>query len=320
MPTNPDRGAAAPARKPGPKPWRAPGSKLGFAEALAQTKQWPPRPAWGKDRPTATPYLVLAAALGDVGARPLPGAEALRSASIEIVDATSGAPVAMPVKGGSYKLRAHITNLGATASYAGLADFYVAPTQVFDAAAHGGPPPVAQGRTGFSVGSQAMVTVVSPHVWAPDDDARAAASIVVHAYDFMLDPLGQPFDARGNRHVARRDDVSDFGGTWNGSVSDGTRTIRMKIVIQQLWPNVTCAFFTQKGGVIPPTPQATGSGTVAGTTAGVATTELNGGDPWATNQNTLTLSDPDTLQVQQTRTFADGRPKMFLSGTLTRTP
>jgi hypothetical protein len=54
---------------------------------------------------------------GDIGARPLPGSDAVHSAGLRLVDA-AGATVNVPVPGRTYNLQATVRNLGATAAYA----------------------------------------------------------------------------------------------------------------------------------------------------------------------------------------------------------
>ena len=192
MPPDPDTDA--------PQPFRDTGQQLGFADQLRKQGNWPlERPAPSDKAPTATPYLLVPADDFDVGARPLGGGT--HSAGIEILDA-AGTPVRPPFAPASYRLRATVHNLGATASYAGLAEFYVASRRVFKTARAGGPAPPSQGRTGFSVRSNGSITVESPTVWTPADAAEAGASVLVQIFDLLLDPLGWAFDWLGNRHVA----------------------------------------------------------------------------------------------------------------------
>ena len=136
-----------------PLPWRAKGQRLVYAEGLAKLDEWPPKTSPGKRKdggpPAATAYLVIPAFAGDAGARPLPGTEGAHSAGVWLVDAT-GATVATPVPGQNYRLAATVKNLGATASYAGLIDFFVATPAALDAAASGGAVPPAFTSTGFS--------------------------------------------------------------------------------------------------------------------------------------------------------------------------
>lgn len=163
---------------------------------------WPLDPPAVDDRaPTATPYLVIRANAGDNGSRPLPGGVAGHSGGIEVVD-SGGTVVPTAAAGQTYKLRATVSNLGATASYAGLADFYVATRNQIKAARSAGRTLPAQGRTGFVVRAGASVVVESPTPWTPAHATEAADGVLVHVFDLLLDPLGAPFDWVGNRHVA----------------------------------------------------------------------------------------------------------------------
>lgn len=185
-----------------PKPFRDTGELLGFADELRKNGDWPlERPTVSDRVPTATPYLVIPANAFDTGARPL--AAGMQSAGIEILDA-AGAPVNTPIAGQTYRLSATVHNLGATASYAGLADFFVASRAVFKIARGGGQTPPAQGRTGFSVRSNASTVFESPALWTPANAAEAGQSVLVQVADLLLDPLGWAFDWFGNRHVALR--------------------------------------------------------------------------------------------------------------------
>jgi hypothetical protein len=183
-----------------------PGEQLGFARELAAARAWPPtrikrmRP----DVPAATPYLVVPADANDLGGRPLAGSEAVHSASVEIVDA-GGAVTTSPVPGASYTLRATVRNLGAAPSYAGIVEFAVADPGQVEAAVGGvavSIPTLAV--QGFVVQSGATISITCQRPWAPATPAEAAATVVVHGYDLLLDPVERRFDARADRHVGRR--------------------------------------------------------------------------------------------------------------------
>jgi len=186
---------------PTPPPFRKPGAQLGFAEELRKRDQWPPRARPPDDRtPTATAFLVVPSIAGDRGDRPV-SIGAGHAVGVEILDSAGGV-VQVPAAGQSYRLSATILNLGATASYAGLANFFVDTRANFKVARARQSGPVAQGRTGFVVRSNASVTIESPILWTPANATEAAKGVLVHAYDLLLDPLGNPFDWFGNRHVA----------------------------------------------------------------------------------------------------------------------
>ena len=185
-----------------PRPLRKPGARLGFVDDLRKQKKWPLEPPGiNPDVPTATPYLLIRANATDTGVRPLAGAVAAHSAGIEILD-TARNLILTPAAGQSYHLRATVWNLGATASYAGLADFYVAPRAEIKVARAGTRTLPAQGHTGFVVRSGESIVVESPNVWTPANATEAQESVLVQVADLLLDPLGKPFDWIGNRHVA----------------------------------------------------------------------------------------------------------------------
>jgi hypothetical protein len=190
-----------------PRPFRAPDEPLGFVDELKKQGAWPLRPPErDHDAATATPYLVIPFHPSDVGDRPLP-APVLRSQGVQVLDPAGIPPVWFRV-GETYTLHATVWNLGATASYAGITDFYLLPETAANTAqtiatyglASG---PRSQGRTGFSVRSGESVVVSSPNTFTPANKLESEFKVVVHAFDLLLDPLGVPFDWVGNRHVAR---------------------------------------------------------------------------------------------------------------------
>ncbi len=310
-----------------PTPWRDKGKQLGYAEGLAKLGEWPPKTSPGKRRdgapPAATAYLVIPAFAGDAGARPLPGTEGVHSTGVWLVD-ENGATAATPSPGQSYRLQAMVKNLGATASYAGLIDFFVATPAALDAAATGGAAPPAFTNTGFTLQPQGSITISTSKTWTPGSATEAQASLLVRAYDLVLDPLGAGFDARGNRHVARRDATADFSGVWDGQItitSGGVGSDKFRVIIAQSGVTAQCQFFGQVGGVLPTTPQSSGSGQVIGTQLSLVTTDyLAPNTPFTTNQWTLSLPDPATLHLENIHTFppGDGRPTQHWVGDLHR--
>jgi hypothetical protein len=314
--------------RPGaPPPFAKPGDQLGFARELRRRRKWPPNKAkpWRDDderHPAATPFLVVPALPGDPGVRPLPGAEALYSDGIHAVD-SAGAAVTTPVAGTTYTLRATIRNLGATGAYAGIANFFVASPAEFDyAAATPGATLPAQGRTGFVLLPGQTATIDSPQPWTPGTPQAAASSILVEAFDLLIDTLTHPFDSRADRHVGRRDAVPNFAGTWDGTFTvDGQAgSYLFRVVITQSGPNVNCSFYGQVSGGLPPNPQDSGSGSIVGNQVSMVTIELIGGNPFTTNTWTLSLPDPATLHVTNERVYApgDGRPTQHWTADLHR--
>jgi hypothetical protein len=310
------------------RPFVKPGETLGFAAELKKKRKWPPdkvdRPP--SDAPTATAYMVVQADSNDLGARPLPGPEALHSQSLQILDG-SGAAVTRPVRNTTYRLRCQAVNLGATAAFGGLADFYVAAPAQFDGIAGTGATMPGQGHTGFAAYPGHTVTIDSPNTWRPATDAEAASSVLVHVYDPFLDPLVAPFDARADRHVGRLDPIPDFAGLWNGTstiVGDPSgRTFLERIVITQSVLNVTVQFYSEVGSppALPANPQITVSGTIIGQQIPLSAAELIGGAPFTSNQIVLTLTAPNNLHFDWHREFVmpgDTRPDQDLIADLQR--
>jgi hypothetical protein len=303
-------GEAPRPRRPKLRPFVKPGAELGFAAELRKKRKWPPekvdRPK--TDAPTATSYLVVQADGNDLGLRPLPGPEALHSQSVQILD-TGGAIVSRPVRNTTYTLRCQALNLGATAAFGGLADFYVAAPAQFDSIAGTGATMPAQGQTGFTAYPGQTVVIESPKRWRPTTDAEAESSVLVHVYDPFLDPLVTPFDARGDRHVGRLDPLPDFAGIWNGTsriVGDPSgRTFLERVIIAQTGLNVTVEFYSEVGAppALPATPQIAVGGTIVAQQIPLVATESIGGAPFTNNQIVLTLTAPNNLHVDWHREF-----------------
>ena len=306
------------------RPLAEPGETLGYAQELRRQRRWPPAKAkpWRdtENQPAATPFLVIPALPGDAGARPLQGSEAVFADGVHAVDA-AGSPVPTPLAGTTYTLRATVRNLGATAAYAGLANFYLAsPEELDHAAATPGAILPAQGRTGFVLLPNQTITINSPNPWTPATADAASSSILVQAFDLLTDTLLHPFDSRVDRHVGRRDMLPDFAGTWDGTFSlvgvliPGNFQIRISIT--QSGRTINCSFFVQVGGSLPNNPQDTGTATINGTQAALLTSEPGG----FTNNWVLSLADPNTLHLTNERTFppSSGSPTQHWTGQLQR--
>jgi hypothetical protein len=288
-----------------PRPLQNPGDDLGLIQDMRRATKWPPKRSSGVKSATATAYLVAPAFGGDAGERPISGRRALKSAAVLLLD-SNGVPTAAPVSGIAYTIAVKIVNLGATASYAGLADFYIAAPGAIDAAARGGPRPPAFARIGFSVRSQDMISVASPRTWTPGSELEAQSSLLVHLQDFIFDPLGALFDARANRHVARHDFVPDFSGTWQGVLRTRKTAIQrsgstsVRIAITQTGLDANCAFFFRgEDGLWPTTPQSEGRGTIAGTLLDFAAVAVPFQLSIVHENWTLTLADPDKLHAER---------------------
>ena len=147
---------------------------------------------------TATPFLLIKSSPNDVGGRPIALASAVDNQSIHWV----GDQVAV-----TYQFSVDVTNLGAVACVAGLAEFYVVdiiygtpqeftatPSQIRASAQ-------LVGYGNFSVPAGATVNVPCSRPWP----ATKETGVLVQVYDFFTDRLTSPFDVINDRHVARWD-------------------------------------------------------------------------------------------------------------------
>lgn len=228
----------------------------GYARELKERDKYPLKPStrW-RDReseqeiPVATPFLVIPNYQGDQGTeRPADGAQANYSASIEIVDINTNTAVTMPVLGHSYTLRCRVLNRGAVGCYAGIAEFYVATPAALDALAKGtGPRPAPLGYSGVIIPPSGQAIVTCQHQWTVTD---LNIGILVCIYDPIVDKPQYPYDSDTDRHVARRDIVPDFSGTYIGvekySFNFGDiKEWGVKIVIQQVNNLATISVYTK---------------------------------------------------------------------------
>ena len=325
----PDSGAKEFAGKPAP--YVKPGRQLRFMEKIKAQGCWPPR---GKDAdhgrekgPTITPYIIAPCNSGDGGARPIPSLQANFSKSIEVID-PMGIPVLEPRAGTGYTLRCHVVNHGGAGAFGGIAEFYVSNPQSFNtAAATTGAVLPMNGLAGFSVLPGKSVVVDCPKKWIPVSDAEAASSILVQAYDVFADKVVGRFDARNDRHVARRDHIADFSGVWDGMESanplHGVPTLE-RIVIVQNYLDVQVGFYSQLGGGIPAQPQDSGTGTIVNNQIQISTTEYWGPSqtPFTSNQWMLSLTSGGLIHFTHHRHYlmpGDGRPDTDTFGDLHRT-
>jgi hypothetical protein len=201
-------------------PFVKPGQQLNFTRELKERGMWPPRlhnkddkHNNGQDRkPTATPFLFIPVVPTDTGTRPLPNSAILHSQGIWIETAgVPGLAVDFPAIGGNYIVKCRIVNIGAFASYGGLAEFYVSKPATLNAmaASHTAAAP-ALGRTGFSLLPGESTVVTCPNAWHPNTPEELQSGILVQAYDFIKDNVVLRYDAQGDRHVGRHDFTSDF--------------------------------------------------------------------------------------------------------------
>ena len=273
---------------------------LGFARDLKAAHMWPPsrikRPR--TDAPVATPYIVIPMNPHDLGDRSLPSTNALHSAGVEVLD-PAGNAVIYPVAGTAYVLRASIRNLGAAACYAGVVEFAVADPVVIDTAANGSGSVPVFAIEGFVAEPGATVTITSRRSWKPATAAEASGSIVVHAYDALLDPPTRRFDAGADRHVGRRDSAEDFAGTWDGWLlssghGGGPGGYGYHVVVTQTGAVVSASIHRGYRNAL-----MTGRGSIANGQLQLAIKGLIDGVPPApyTDDITLSLSAPNTLHA-----------------------
>jgi hypothetical protein len=164
--------------------------------------------------PTATPYLVIPSAPNDSGARPLPLEQALQNRSIQVSLANPQAPGAWSEF--EVQLSCAVANLGAVPSSAALIEFYIGAEISVWAPGHTALTPSQVraatklvGRASFTAPPGITTTVACPVLWTPGSFEAAKQGVLVQVSDLFTDPLRTPFDAVGDRHVARADDVMD---------------------------------------------------------------------------------------------------------------
>jgi hypothetical protein len=177
-----------------------------YIAQLRKAGRWPVKnpKGWDPEEATTTPYLFVPSSPSDLGDRPLAPYLGFNSAAIELLD--NGAnPVVAPAQGGDYTLHCRVSNGGTAGCFAGIAEFRVALPTVLDAWPGAPGPHPALAYAGFSVIPGGSVGVRCPVPWRPNSPEEATSGILVQVYDFLLDPLLQPFDAGADRHVGRRD-------------------------------------------------------------------------------------------------------------------
>jgi hypothetical protein len=167
----------------------------------------------GHKGPAATPFLVIPAAAGDSGARPIPVDAATSNMSIVAgIAQDSGTTWSQ----WQIQLSCTVTNRGAAVCAAGLAEFYIGPQfSVWNPGhelltpAQVGANAQLVGRNSFRAPPGGTVTVVCPNLWQPGSPDAAQQGVLVQVYDALGDHLTTPYDAVSDRHVARFDAVMD---------------------------------------------------------------------------------------------------------------
>jgi hypothetical protein len=168
----------------------------------------------GLPQPIPTPFLVIPSVTGDGGTRPIPVDTAVTNQSIQ---ATITNPLA-PHGWANFEIELScvVANLGAVASPAAMAEFYVgAAISIWNlghealTAAEVKAATKLVGRVSFTVPAGASVTVACPVLWKPGKSDLAQQGVLVQVSDLFTDPWTAPFDAINDRHVARNDELMD---------------------------------------------------------------------------------------------------------------
>lgn len=187
-------------------------------------------PAFGPRKDSFLPFLVIRSAAGDTGRRPVPdyglaSPDILVAAGLEPRNAPLEPPFVTPalIPGSANTLYAHIWNLGLAPAFDVRVEFHWSLP---------GLPPPADGRQLVGVawidlgnratrwvtwrrtggeGSEyltrgAHAVVRCPAPWRPKPGVGERLSVVVRAFDPLLDPAARNhFEPADDRHVARRD-------------------------------------------------------------------------------------------------------------------
>jgi hypothetical protein len=245
---------------------------------------------------TATPFLVVPAMTNDFGQRPIDVQKATHCMGIQLL--IKGKPVQLPTQGQSHEIQCIVRNLGVVACYTGLVEFHLGARAEFDKLAAG-----QKGKTtllgikNFIVQPGTSALVKCPKAWKPATLEEADWTVMVQAYDLLLDPVEKAFKPSADRHVGRRDAILDFSGTWTGMLG-GTQIGKeptLDITIKQTGDKVTatCHIDASSG------PDKVGVGTIKGNGL---TFETKG--PWMPTmpQNlitkwSLTLKDSNALHA-----------------------
>ena len=303
------------------------GAPLGFVERVREAAMSPLSVRRRGDRrvPTLTPFLYVPATSTDVGVRPIPLAEALESGGVEVLDPSDN-PVTTAASGTSYRIRCSVANAGLQACYAGIAQFYVAtPADIERQVVRPAGMLPMLGEASFRLRAAASTLVSCPHAWTPaTPDEAALASVVVHVFDPLIDPLLRRFDSLNDRHVARRDLMPNFAGNWEGYyelVGVVVPPFRVRLELSQQGTQVTVQAYMETQSGLPAVPQQTGTAVIEGRSVRLSVLEMLSGAPFTQNEWTLSLTGANLLHVEQHRAFiqpGDPRGDQDLHGDLPR--
>lgn len=209
------------------------------------------RPRDDREKPPATPFLVIPEDDHDNGFRPHAGTGWISSQSILLLN-DQGILETAPRLNASYRLLVLAQNLGAAPVQNGFAEFFLAPK-----------PPLAQpnpapffvyqqtpmvqdprwmnlGVSAFSLPSSSFGKgeigwALSPGTWTPGDLGPCA---VVRVFEPISDGPGTGQESWKDRKVAFRAFNANFAGTWVGTEADaatGAALGPVELVIKQNW-------------------------------------------------------------------------------------
>jgi hypothetical protein len=168
----------------------------------------------GGKGPTATPYLLIPYGTIDSGQRPIPVTQAFANGGIRALISNPGA--ANGWADFNIQLSCLVANLGAVASAAGFAEFFVGDQFGIWNSSHQSLTTSqvkanAQlvGRAAFTAPPGVTTQLLCPNYWKPGSLPAAEKGVLVQVSDLFTDPVGAPFDAIDDRHVARNDALMD---------------------------------------------------------------------------------------------------------------
>ncbi len=284
---------------------------LTYINTLKKAGNWPPKRKKdgnsGKPGSVATPYLVVQAGPSDLGMAPRDPATGWYNGSILLLS-PAGAPELAPTAGIN-TVECVVHNFGLAPAWGGMVNFFAASQTEFDAMNHGSSLlPKLIGRIPFQVQPGCSVAVKCP--WNPDPAHPERSSILVQAYDLLLDPLtaSKAWDSLGNRQVGRLDCNTDFVGTWEGRLVFLPGRVQnlpgapTRVVVRQNGLGITgVEVFGQANGQWEATPySAFTSGVVSGRRANGSRadpTHTDGQDSFS-----FTLQPNGTMQVSLNKT------------------
>ena len=257
------------------------------------------------------PFLLLAAAAGDQGNRPLPAGVAHHNPSVQVLELDAkgqptGGPVLAVKAGKQYQLRCLVTNLGQVPALMGIAEFFVAKRPQLEAsAADPNVPLPAFGYAGFTAPQGKTVAVACRKAWKPSQDQVVEAGVLAQVYDPTGDFLQKRFDPAHDRHVGRfdvggaPDFVSKWAGTYSGPVG---KEPEIRVEVKQQGQTLTADIVFDSTVV----PVQKASGKLQGQQAVLTSGALLPNFPQSKGKWTLSFVDPSTVLLKHEITDKDG--------------